>query len=777
MFDSLIFRYEKIFRKIKFVFSKIFKSILKVVYFSVFSKLLKLLSDPVRVKLANNILQDVEFLHKKNENPITNDLENFVQNLHYLNNESLKKPILTIAISTFNRDKWLKYSLPNLLSLIADKNGLVHLLVVDNASQDGTQQLCEQYRENANFSVLRNAQNVGMLGNLKVVAENAIGDYLWIVGDDDIVNKGAIENIIYAIVAYQKPEMIYLNYSISWESIDKFKTLEEYVGNSIPICNISHMQYTSKLRDIALFNENLFTAIFCCVFKREHAINCYSGYSNEDPFMSLESSVPTTKYVLENLLERPGVWVGRPSIVVNPDVSWKKYLFLWFMQVLPLIYDKLKYYGVTDKALRNEKIGRLEGCLKYTVSAAVENPMWLEKFNFIRFKKVYSTIEDARLKTIDNLISKYNSSGENIPQDASKENVHPKNKIAIISTFRQKCGIATYTEKLAAALIKFDKDVIVCSQITDNPQLSAFEKIKHYRLWRNDLNIMLKNFDFGLVDHLIIQYHPAFYTLNSLISFARMLALMSKSFDIILHTTGEFLYDDRSLEVLEIKELGGSLLIHSKNEYSKLCSKYPNNSFVEFPHPCDLPYQLRNQSDDNFYTIGFFGFLLPHKGLRKLISAIGILRQNEINVKLIAYSAIIDERSQNELSSAEMMIADLRLNDFVTINTEFLDIKNLRDGLNKCDFIVLPYDDVDESASGAVRECMAANVPCLVSEAKIFHEFEGVLVKINSSNSSTLSEGISKFIHDKTLHAMQLERQLNFCKSHSWDSSVNKFWS
>jgi glycosyltransferase involved in cell wall biosynthesis len=102
------------------------------------------------------------------------------------------KPLLTIAIPTYNRARNLR----ELLSLLFDQLATeprVELIVSDNASSDETPAVIEEFRQlGHSFRYIRNETNTGPDGNILQCFEQARGKYVWIFGDDDILAADAI---------------------------------------------------------------------------------------------------------------------------------------------------------------------------------------------------------------------------------------------------------------------------------------------------------------------------------------------------------------------------------------------------------------------------------------------------------------------------------------------------------------------------------------------------------------------------------------------------------
>src|SRR3546814_18588265 len=100
-----------------------------------------------------------------------------------------RRPLLSFCISTFNRAKWLSLSLEVLVREAKELGAKVELLVCDNTSTDETPDVVKTYVQRGVVRYHRNQKNVGMLGNLRVTAQDSSGRYIWILGDEDGIGR------------------------------------------------------------------------------------------------------------------------------------------------------------------------------------------------------------------------------------------------------------------------------------------------------------------------------------------------------------------------------------------------------------------------------------------------------------------------------------------------------------------------------------------------------------------------------------------------------------
>ena len=125
----------------------------------------------------------------------------------------MSSPLLSICIPTFNRNKQLEPLLKSLSVQIdrPEMAGQVEIVISDNASPDGTQEIGEKWAARHSFvRYFRNAWNIGGDPNQLCAIERGKGKYAWVLGDDDSVTSDAVARIL----SYLKPGVtqLFLDY-------------------------------------------------------------------------------------------------------------------------------------------------------------------------------------------------------------------------------------------------------------------------------------------------------------------------------------------------------------------------------------------------------------------------------------------------------------------------------------------------------------------------------------------------------------------------------------
>ncbi len=109
------------------------------------------------------------------------------------------KLLLSIAIPTYNRNRFLQELLDSLLPQISPEMP-IELIISDNCSTDETEAAVRDLmKKGHSINYLRNGVNIGPDANFLRCFEAASGSYVWILGDDDILLEGIISKLLYLL--------------------------------------------------------------------------------------------------------------------------------------------------------------------------------------------------------------------------------------------------------------------------------------------------------------------------------------------------------------------------------------------------------------------------------------------------------------------------------------------------------------------------------------------------------------------------------------------------
>ncbi|MSU54604.1 MAG: glycosyltransferase family 2 protein [Candidatus Staskawiczbacteria bacterium] len=108
-------------------------------------------------------------------------------------------PLISICIPTYKRSGYLEKCLDNLAHQLEDSvvKNAVEIVISDNASPDNTREVVQKFQAKFdNINYFCNETNIGMDGNIMHSITRATGQYCWNIGDDDIIQNGALARAV-----------------------------------------------------------------------------------------------------------------------------------------------------------------------------------------------------------------------------------------------------------------------------------------------------------------------------------------------------------------------------------------------------------------------------------------------------------------------------------------------------------------------------------------------------------------------------------------------------
>ena len=138
----------------------------------------------------------------------------------------MEQPLLTIVIPTYNRAIYLDKCLASIITQI-NNDGVIELIVANNASTDNTHEIVEKYLLNSNCAIkyINRPENIGPDNNFANCFNEAKGKYFWIIGDDDFLLPNKLDKII-AVLNEVDYGIVFLKGSISYNSEEELDKID-----------------------------------------------------------------------------------------------------------------------------------------------------------------------------------------------------------------------------------------------------------------------------------------------------------------------------------------------------------------------------------------------------------------------------------------------------------------------------------------------------------------------------------------------------------------------
>jgi glycosyltransferase involved in cell wall biosynthesis len=328
-------------------------------------------------------------------------------------------------------------------------------------------------------------------------------------------------------------------------------------------------------------------------------------------------------------------------------------------------------------------------------------------------------------------------------------------RLGWISTWNSKCGIATYSAHLIEQL---DCDVQVFSPKNEEALDETDSSLRSWRTSKEEsgLGEILNLPAAENVDVFVIQFNFGFYNHVDLGTFIRQARRKGKRIVIFLHAThhpgdqfapGAEKFHLRHM-IPTLRDCD-RLLVHSIDDLNRLKALGLVDNVALFPHGVVRLKPSSTTIQPLRRTVGTYGFALPHKGLSETVRAIHLLRSRGADIDLrmtnAEYPAPVSTAYVTELKE---LISELGLDRVVDFCSEFLTDDQAAARMRSTDLIVFPYQNTEESASGAVRYGMAMQKPVMVSPNPIFSDLSGATFLCASATPEGIADGIMEALDE-----------------------------
>ena len=133
----------------------------------------------------------------------------------------MTSPVISICIPTFNRARNLENCLQSITESGKGFNEKFEVCVSNNASNDETDDVVKRAMLNLNINYHKNERNLGIPKNFVKVVSIASGEFIWLIGDDDLLLPDTFERLIPLIENNKEADFFYLNsFHLDYEYVE-----------------------------------------------------------------------------------------------------------------------------------------------------------------------------------------------------------------------------------------------------------------------------------------------------------------------------------------------------------------------------------------------------------------------------------------------------------------------------------------------------------------------------------------------------------------------------
>ncbi len=312
-------------------------------------------------------------------------------------------------------------------------------------------------------------------------------------------------------------------------------------------------------------------------------------------------------------------------------------------------------------------------------------------------------------------------------------------RVGFITTFNQKCGLATYAAYLAEQYPP-DKTVIFAEDSLDDRLGPDAPNV--YRLWRrgsDDFTSLEKAIGQMNLDIVHINYQASIFTLKN---FYLMLNRLRHS-GIKVVVTNHVL-DVENQYYLALAQCVDATLFHM--EYSRIqwtqVKGDPQKVYI-IPHgvpriPAASREEMRKSLGipDDLQLYISFGFVEPHKGIAENILALAALKGKFPFLYVVLGGAHPhNEEGQKYIQKCQDITDKLKLQDEVQFMLGYHPDEHIYVMLKAADAIIMNYQSNRYEASGATALALSSGSPIITSNAPPFSDLGMAVLRMTEKTS------------------------------------------
>tara|TARA_X000000950_G_C13890366_1_gene650590 strand:+ start:1556 stop:2563 length:1008 start_codon:yes stop_codon:yes gene_type:complete len=130
---------------------------------------------------------------------------------------------LSICIPTYNRPNQLPNCLNSILIASKKTNLDFEVCISDNGSSYDVNKILDQFDDKLKIRLNQNKENLGYQPNLLKVISISNGEFVWAIGDDDLLLPDALKIIEDLFIKYDDVDFFYLNsYILDYKFLENF---------------------------------------------------------------------------------------------------------------------------------------------------------------------------------------------------------------------------------------------------------------------------------------------------------------------------------------------------------------------------------------------------------------------------------------------------------------------------------------------------------------------------------------------------------------------------
>lgn len=304
---------------------------------------------------------------------------------------------LSICIPTYGRIKYLKNCLNSIFLAKSLSSLKFEICVSDNCSKDNILPIINFYRKKKLLiKYNQNNKNLGFGANFCKVVKMATGEFIWVIGNDDLLYINALKELDNLFSKNKDVDFFFIN-SSSLNSKFVFEHKQPFDTKKIPknLENFSKIKKNKKTKFFDLIDPSVswdfMLGIFLTIYKREKFIKNFYILDKKElndarQWSTIDNTAPHVKVFTHAFKNSVCYIQAKPlSVSLFGEKEWSdKYPFIEIIRI-PDILDNYRRHGLPFLKYIQCKNFILKKFIPY-IYLIIKNKK-NSNYNYINFKK------------------------------------------------------------------------------------------------------------------------------------------------------------------------------------------------------------------------------------------------------------------------------------------------------------------------------------------------------------------------------------------------------
>ena len=327
-----------------------------------------------------------------------------------------------------------------------------------------------------------------------------------------------------------------------------------------------------------------------------------------------------------------------------------------------------------------------------------------------------------------------------------------------------RCGLATFTQALATALVEPDDArarIIRAMDVDDSPAVAPLgtRSVIVGELHRGDAPSGRDAArSLSSSDAVIVQHEYGIYGGPDGDEILSVLAALTAPSIVVLHTVLPA-PTAHQREVLErVTQLAGAVVVMTETARQLLAGHYTvdTRKVSVIPHGVTDWSSVAVAPHPDRREMLTWGLIGPGKGIEWGIRAMAELAESDPTLHYLVagltHPKVVDREGEAYRESLQRMIDELGLQDRVTLEGRYLDSHQLAAHVAAADIVLLPYDSRDQVTSGVLAEAVAAGKDVIATTFPHSTELlaNGVGKLVEHEDPSAIARAAREILHRAT---------------------------